>query len=72
MNNIEKIKELIKFLKDNNIRLSSTEITSSYCEFLSYNNNNINDFLTNKFGEEWVCLDHDLKLLIRKYISDNI
>ena len=71
MNKNEKIKELIKFSKDNNVRLSSTEITSSYCEFLSYNNN-INDFLTNKFGKEWVCLDHDLKSVITKYISDNI
>ena len=40
MNNNHKIKQLIKFLKDNNIGLSSTEITIAYSEFLSQNNSN--------------------------------
>ena len=43
MNEHEKIKELIKFLKENNIGLSSEEITSTCCDFLSYYNNSIND-----------------------------
>ena len=72
MNEHEKIKELIKFLKENNIGLSSEEITSTYCDFLSYYNNSINDFLTNKFGKEWTYLEHELKSTITKYISTNI
>jgi len=52
MNEHKKIKKLIKFLKENSIGLSSEEIANTYCEFLSYNNNNsTNDFLTNKFGK---------------------
>mgnify|MGYP001076963800 CR=1 FL=1 len=72
MNEHEKIKELIKFLKENNIGLSSEEITSTCCDFLSYYNNSINDFLTNKFGKEWTYLEHELKSTITKYISNNI
>ena len=67
----KKIKKLIKFLKENSIGLSSEEIASTYCEFLSYNNNT-NDFLTNKFGKEWTYLENELKLKIIKYISNNI
>ena len=44
MNDHKKIKKLIKFLKENSIGLSSEEIASTYCEFLSYNNNSTNDF----------------------------
>ena len=73
MNNNHKIKQLIKFLKDNNIGLSSTEITIAYSEFLSQNNSNgIKDFLTNKFGKEWKYLDHKLKDKITKYLANMI
>ena len=73
MNEHKKIKKLIKFLKENSIGLSSKEIANTYCEFLSYNNNNsTNDFLTNKFGKEWTYLEHELKSTITKYISTNI
>ena len=73
MNEHKRIKKLIKFLKENSIGLSSEEIANTYCEFLSYNNNNsTNDFLTNKFGKEWTYLEHELKSTITKYISNNI
>ena len=60
MNEHKNIKKLIKFLKENSIGLSSEEIASTYCEFLSYNNNT-NDFLTNKFGKAWTYLENELK-----------
>ena len=38
-----KIKNLINFLKENNVGLSSEEITNTYIGFISCNNN-LNDF----------------------------
>ena len=72
MNEDKKLKELIKFLKEKNTGLSSEEITSTYFEFLSYKNVDVNRFLTNKFGKEWIFLEHELKSKITKYISENI
>ena len=72
MNEYKKLKELIKFLKEKNTGLSSEEITSTYFEFLSYKNVDVNSFLTNKFGKEWTFLEHELKSKITKYISENI
>ena len=67
-----KIKNLINFLKENNAGLSSEEITSTYFEFSSYNNADVDNFLTNKFGKDWIILEHELKSKITKYISENI
>ena len=39
MNNNHKINQLIKFLKENDVGLSSTEINIAYKEFISQNNN---------------------------------
>ena len=72
MDENEKLKELIKFLKEKNTGLSSEEITSTYFEFASYNNTDVDNFLTNKFGKEWIFLENDLKSAIAKYISENI
>tara|TARA_B110000014_G_C19576153_1_gene306699 strand:+ start:75 stop:293 length:219 start_codon:yes stop_codon:yes gene_type:complete len=71
MNNNHKINQLIKFLKENDIGLSSTEITIAYREFISQNNN-INDFLNNKFGKDWVFLEYKLKEKIVKYLTNII
>ena len=38
--------------------------------FISYNN--LNDFLTNKFGKEWTNLENEFKFKITKYISNHI
>ena len=72
MDKDKKLKELIKFLKEKNTGLSSEEITSTYFEFSSYNNADVDNFLTNKFGKEWIFVEHDLKSTITKYISENI
>jgi hypothetical protein len=72
MNKDKKLKELIKFLKEKNTGLSSEEITSTYFEFSSYNNADVDNFLTNKFGKDWIILEHELKSKITKYISENI
>ena len=71
MNNNHKINQLIKFLKENDVGLSSTEITIAYKEFISQNNN-INDFLNNKFGKDWVFLEYKLKEKIVKYLTNII
>ena len=71
MNNNHKINQLIKFLKENDIGLPSTEITIGYREFIS-RNNNINDFLNNKFGKDWVFLEYKLKEKIVKYLTNII
>lgn len=71
MNNIHKINQLIKFLKENDIGLSSTEINTVYREFISQNNN-INDFLYNKFGKDWIFLEYKLKEKIVKYLTNII
>jgi|TARA_B100000959_G_scaffold74776_1_gene79506 hypothetical protein len=72
MNENKKLQKLIKFLKEKNTGLSSEEITSTYFEFSSYKNIDVDNFLTNKFGKEWIFLEHDLKSTITKYISENI
>ena len=69
MHEDKKLRKLIKFLKENNTGLSSEEITSTYFEFLSYKNVDVNSFLTNKFGKEWIFLEHELKSKITKYIQ---
>lgn len=71
MNNNHKINQLIKFLKENDVGLSATEITIAYKEFISQNNN-INDFLNNKFGKDWVFLEYQLKEKIVKYLTNII
>ena len=72
MHEDKKLRKLIKFLKEKNTGLSSEEITSTYFEFSSYNNADVDNFLTNKFGKDWIILEHELKSKITKYISENI
>ena len=66
-----KIKNLINFLKENNVGLSSEEITNTYIGFISCNNN-LNDFLTNKFVHSLPNLENEFKFKITKYISNHI
>ena len=77
MNNNEKLIELINFLKENRIGLSEEEIKSTYNNFLLFQSKNktirneeITNFIINKFGDEWTYLDNKLKKIILKYLTD--
>mgnify|MGYP001288185710 FL=1 len=72
MSNHKIINELINFLKESKIGLSAEEIKSTYDDFLSSENKNleIDNFLFNRFGNEWKYLDHKLREKIIKYLSN--
>ena len=68
MNDDQIIRNLIIFLKENNTGLSEEEITSTYYDYQSFKNkissitnHDIDDFLSNQFGNEWIYSDDEFK-----------
>ena len=75
MNDDQIIRNLIIFLKENNTGLSEEEITSTYYDYQSFKNkissitnHDIDDFLSNQFGNEWIYSDDEFKEEIIKFL----